>query len=447
MQYPNHLHPYQLKAVNFILSREHCALWLGLGLGKTVITLTALEELINSMSVSKVLVIAPLRVCNSVWAQEIRKWDHTKNLQVSVCTGSARQRTAALMQDADIFVINRENVDWLVNHYKKKWPFDCVVIDEASSFKNSKSKRWRALKKVRPFIEKSVQLTGSPAANGLVDLWSQIYLLDLGERLGRSKTAYLKRFFQSDYMGWHWEPKLGSEKLIYKSISDLTMSLQSQDYIDLPEQMSSVVKVCPSQKVKRQYKALEKDFVLALEDNDITPANAAALSNKLLQFCNGAVYDQDKKFIVVHDLKIDALKEIIEDNPAENILVAYNYKSDLARIKKAVPYAETLKSQETINRWNSGQTKILLVHPASAGHGLNLQAGGSLIVWFGLNWSLELYQQLNGRLYRQGQQRPVRIIHLVTKDMLDEKVLSAIENKARTQVELLSSLKETFYAK
>lgn len=438
------LHAYQLRAAQFVRDTKHCALWIGLGLGKTVITLTALEELVNGMEIGKALVIAPLRVCNSVWRQESEKWSHTRGLKISVCTGSANERRKALMRRADIYVINRENVVWLVKLYAKKWPFDCLVIDESSSFKSSTAKRWRALRKVRPFINRTIELTGTPSPNGLTDLWPQIYLLDLGQRLGRTKTAYLNRFFRSDYMGYKWEPRPGADKQIQDLVSDLVLSLRTEDYIDLPPVMPSVVSVQTDKAVMDQYLALEKNFMLALEDSDIEALSAAALVNKLLQFSNGAVYDETGvSFSVVHDAKIDALKDLIEDNAGEPLLVAYNYKSDLARIRQAIPTAELMdKQQSTIDRWNRGEIPVLLVHPASAGHGLNLQAGGCAVVWFGLNWSLELYEQLNGRLHRQGQHRPVRIIHIVAEGMMDEKVMLAIEGKAKTQNELLIALKE-----
>lgn len=446
LSYDN-LHAYQRKAVDFIISHRHCALWVGLGLGKTITTLTATEKLINSMEVSKVLVVAPLRVANSVWAQEACKWAHTKGLVVSLCTGSAKARGAALAVDADIYIINRENVVWLVKHYtKRSWPFDCLVIDESSSFKNSSTKRWKALKKVRPYIDRTIELTGTPSPNGLLDLWPQIYLLDYGQRLGKTKTAYLHRFFESDYMGYKWEPKPGADEEIHALIDDLVLSLRTEDYLDMPPKIESVIKVYPDEKALKQYKELETDFMLCLEDEEITAMTAATLAGKLLQFSNGALYGEDgKSFTVVHDLKIEALKDIIEDNAGENILVAYNYKSDLARIKKAIPSVEVMdKKQSTIDRWNNGEIPALLVHPASCGMGLNLQAGGSIIVWFGLNWSLEYYEQLNGRLYRQGQEKPVRIVHIVADGMLDERVMLAIKNKAKTQNDLLNALKEVY---
>ena len=442
------LHAYQRRAVEFIRQTPNCALWIGLGLGKTIITLTALEEQLNSMEVEKALVIAPLRVCNSVWKQEAEKWSHTKGLKISICTGSAFERRKALMREADIYVINRENVVWLVKEKLKRWPFDMVVVDEASSFKNSTAKRWKALKKVRPFVHRTIELTGTPSPNGLTDLWPQLYLLDLGQRLGKTKTAYLNRFFQSDFMGYKWEPRPGADKQIHALVSDVVLSLKTEDYIDLPPRIDSVLRVQPPKAVVDQYRELEQNFMLSLEDADIEAMSAAALANKLLQFSNGALYDETGiSFSVVHDLKIEALKDIVEDNSGEPLLVAYNYKSDLARIKKAIPQAEVMdKSQSTIDRWNNGEIPILLVHPASAGHGLNLQAGGCVVVWFGLNWSLELYEQLNGRLHRQGQDKPVRVIHIVADGMLDEKVMLAIEGKASTQNELLNALKEMCHA-
>jgi SNF2 family DNA or RNA helicase len=399
------------------------------------------------MEVSKVLVVAPLRVANSVWEQEAKKWAHTKGLTVSLCTGPAKARGAALAVEADVYLINRENIVWLVKHYtKRSWPFDCLVIDESSSFKNSSTKRWKALKKVRPYISRTIELTGTPSPNGLLDLWPQIYLLDYGQRLGKTKTAYLHRFFDADYMGYKWTPKEGADKEIHSLIEDLVLSLRTEDYLDMPPMIKSVVKVYPDEKAKKQYSDLETYFMLTLKGEDITAMSAAVLAGKLLQFSNGALYGEDgKTFNVVHDLKIEALQDIIDDNQGENILVAYNYKSDLVRIKKAIPSVEVMdKKQSTIDRWNDGEIPVLLVHPASCGMGINLQHGGSILVWFGLNWSLEYYEQLNGRLYRQGQEKPVRIVHIVTDSMLDEKVLSAINSKAKTQNDLLNALKETY---
>ena len=442
------LHQYQRRAVQFILDCPFCALWVDLGLGKTITTLTAVEELINGVEVGKVLIIAPLRVANSVWAQEARSWEHTSRLRVSVCTGDLKARNAALHRDADIYAINRENVVWLVKRYDKKtWPFDCVVIDEASSFKSSQAKRWKALKAIRPYVRRMIQLTGTPASNGLLDLWPQLYLLDLGQRLGRTKTAYRDRFFESDYMGFKWTPKNGADDKIRSLVDDIALSLRAEDYLSVPKRVNVTVRVDLPEDAMTQYKAFEREFVLALGDEgeEVDAVNAAVLAGKLQQVCNGAIYkDEEKNFHVLHDAKIEALREIIEDSPNENLLVAYQFKHDLARLRDAFPQARVLdKGQQVIEDWNNGEIKLLLAHPASAGHGLNLQRGGAVIVWFGLNWSLELYDQFCGRLHRQGQTRPVRIIHLVASGCIDDRVMDAIAAKAKTQTDLLNALKLT----
>lgn len=444
----NDLHPYQRRAVQFIIEHPFCALWVDLGLGKTVTTLTATEELINGVGARNVLVIAPLRVANSVWAQEARAWEHTKNLRVSICTGGAREREAALRRDADIYVINRENLVWLVKRYTKhSWPFDCVVIDEASSFKSSQTKRWKALKAVRPFIRRMIQLTGTPASNGLMDLWPQLYLLDLGQRLGRTKTGYRDRFFESDYMGFKWTPKQDAEPRIHALVDDIALSLRAEDYLNMPDRVDVTVRVTLPEDVIAQYKAFEREFVLTIgsSGDEVDAVNAAVLAGKLQQICNGAIYtDELKNFAVLHNAKIEALRDIIDDNPGENILVAYQFKHDLARLQAAFPHGRVLdKGHAVIDEWNRGGVPLLLAHPASAGHGLNLQRGGAVIVWFGLNWSLELYEQLNGRLHRQGQTRPVRVIHLVASGCIDDRVIDAIRAKARTQNDLLNALRLT----
>jgi SNF2 family DNA or RNA helicase len=441
------LHQYQHRAVQFILDHPHCALWVDLGLGKTITTLTALEELINGVEVGKVLIIAPLRVANSVWAQEVKAWEHTRPLRVSICTGSTKERNAALHREAEIYVINRENVVWLVKKYGKDWPFDCVVIDEASSFKSSDAKRWKALKSIRPYVRRMIQLTGTPASNGLLDLWPQLYLLDLGQRLGRTKTAYRDRFFASDYMGFKWSPRPGAEDKIHALVDDVVLSLRAEDYLSVPDRINLSVRVDLPEEAVKQYKSFEREFVLALgnEGEEVDAVNAAVLAGKLQQICNGAIYkDEEKNFHVIHDAKIEALREIIEDNPSENILVAYQFKHDLARLREAFPQARVLdKGQQVIEDWNNGEIPLLLAHPASAGHGLNLQRGGACIVWFGLNWSLELYDQFCGRLHRQGQTRPVRVIHLLAAGCIDDRVMDAIAAKAKTQTDLLNALKLT----
>lgn len=438
------LHEYQNRFVEFIKDKKRCAGWLDLGLGKTTSTLTAITDLKDGFTVNKVLIIAPLRVANSVWKQEAEKWAHLNHLKITVCTGSERARIAALYSDADVYVINRENITWLVDHYKQKWPFDCVVIDEASSFKNQSSQRFKALKKVLPFTEYMVLLTGTPSPNGLLDLWSQIYLLDFGHALGRTMTAYKQRFFESDFMGYKFTPRTGAPEQIQNAIKPLVLSMSAEDYLQLPDRIDLTETVELPAKAMSQYLDFEKTLLAELEDGkEIEATSAAVLANTLLQFANGAIYtDEHHNYTVIHDAKLDALEELIEREPNENILVAYNYKSDLERIQKRFSDSVMLdKNNQTIKDWNNGKIKLLLAHPASAGHGLNLQAGGSIIVWFGLNWSLELYQQFNGRLHRQGQTKPVRIVHIACKDTIDERLLRVLNSKEAVQNKLLSALK------
>lgn len=438
------LHPYQERAVDFIVEKERCGLFLDLGLGKTVSTLTAVSDLIGSGIASRVLVIAPLRVANSVWAQESALWSHLKHLRVSVCTGSPRARAAALHRSADVFVINRENIVWLAGHCGSKWPFDTVVVDESSSFKNSQSKRFRALRKMLPYIERMVLLTGTPSPNGLIDLWAQMYLIDYGQALGRTLTNYRQRFFDPDFMGYSWSPKDGSEEKIHRLIEDKVIHMSSEDYLDLPDRIDLVHKVSMPEKVKAAYLDFEKTMLAELEDGEeVEAATAAVLANKMLQWANGAIITDEKgNWQETHKAKLDALQEIVEDNSGESILVAYNYRSDLARIRAKFPEARVLdKDQSTIDDWNAGRIKMLVASPASAGHGLNLQRGGSICVWFGLNWSLELYQQFNARLHRQGQTKPVRIVHLVAEGTIDERVVSVLRDKGAVQGRLLDALK------
>lgn len=437
------LHDYQLSGVKNIIDNPFYALWLDLGCGKTLTSITAVADLSDSMQINKVLIIAPLRVAATTWHKEIERWEHTKHLTYSICIGSQKKRLESLMQNADVYIINRENVKWLVEHYKSKWPFDMVIIDEASSFKSTKSQRWKALRKVRPYIDRMLSLTGTPAPNGLMDLYAQIYLLDAGERLGRNMSAFKSRYFESDYMGYKYTIKKGAEQEIYKKLEDITMVLKAEDYLQLPDRIDLSTPVRLPAKLQSQYDELEKEFITEIENTEIAVFNAAALANKLLQFCNGTMYtDEHKNWIELHSLKLDALQDIVDDNQGENILVAYNYKTDLERLKKRFPDAVVLdKEGLAVDRWNKGEIKMLLAHPASAGHGLNLQHGGSLIVWFGLNWSLELVQQFNGRLHRQGQTKPVRIISIVCEGCIDNKVMEAIKNKAKTQDDLLNAIK------
>ena len=439
------LHKYQDRMINFIYNTPKCALWAGLGLGKTITTLTAIVDLIDSMTVSKVLIVAPLRVANSVWHKEAANWQHTKHLKFSIVTGSEKERLAALHKTADVYVINRENVTWIVEHYAKKWPFDMIVIDEASSFKSASSQRFKALRKTIPFTNRLVELTGTPSPNGLLDIWSQMYLIDSGERLGRSMTAYKQRFFEAAYNGYSFKPVKSADKIIHKLIDDIVISLNVEDYLEMPERIDTVIRVALPPARLAEYKQLERDFLIQINDNDIVAYNAATLAGKLLQYANGAMYtDELKNWTEIHSAKLDAIEDIIDENSDENLLIAYNYKTDLIRLQARYPDAVVLdKNPDTIAQWNKGQIKMLLAHPASAGHGLNLQHGGSIIVWFGLNWSLELYQQFNGRLRRQGQTKPVRIVHIVTDGCIDDKVMKAIENKAITQDELLNALKLT----
>ncbi|WP_018694522.1 DEAD/DEAH box helicase [Algicola sagamiensis] len=442
------LHPYQHRSVDFIKHTPFCALWVDMGLGKTVSTLTAIADFIADFEVSRVLIIAPLRVAQHTWPSEIHNWKHTQHLSFEVISGTPQARMEKLYRDTDIHLINRELVPWLVDVFKKEWPYDMVVIDESSSFKSYQAKRFKALKKTLPRLHRMVQLTGTPASNGLMDIWTQIFLLDKGERLGKTISKYRLTYFNQDYMGYNWTLREGAEDAIYEKLQDICLTLSAEDYLDLPKRVDNVIPIPLGQKQKRQYQDLERDFLLLLEEAEIEAVSAAALSGKLLQFCNGALYiDEAGRYEEIHTLKIDALKEIIEDANGP-VLVAYNYKSDLARLKKAFPEAQTLdKSNRTIERWNEGKIDILLAHPASAGHGLNLQQGGSIIVWFGLNWSLELYQQFNGRLHRQGQTKPVIIHHLAVEDSVDMSLLKALAYKNTTQKALLDALKTDMHTR
>jgi SNF2 family DNA or RNA helicase len=389
------------------------------------------------------LIIAPLRVANSVWLQECKKWSHLKHLKIAVATGSERERIKALNSGASIVVINRENIVWLVNYVGRKWPFDFVGVDESSSFKTPKSKRFRALKKVRKLIDRIVLLTGTPAPNGLLDLWSQQYLIDFGLSLGRTYTGYKQRFFSPDYSGFNWTIKDCAADSIRALINDFWLSMSADDYLTLPKRVDSVLWVDMPPSVQARYNKFEKELLSILDSGEIIDGvSAGVLAGKLLQWCNGAVYyDDTGAFEVLHNAKLDALAEIIEDN-SEPMLIGYWFKSDLERLKARFPSARVLdKKQSTIDDWNSGKIKLLLAHPQSAGHGLNLQDGGALCVWFSLCWGLEYYQQFNARLHRQGQQKPVRVMHIATSCGIDEKILSVLRDKDATQKDLLSALK------
>lgn len=438
--------PYQRYAIRRIVDTPAVALLLDMGMGKTVSTLTAIDELMyDRFAVQKVLVIAPLRVALSTWRDECELWEHTRHLRISVAVGDQKHREAALHDDADIYVVNRDVVKWLVGYYRDKWPFDMVVIDESSSFKNPASQRFRALRKVRPLIRRIVLLTGTPAPNGLMDLWSQMYLLDRGERLGRTLTAYRDKYFrpgqQNGYVVYSYDPRPGAAKEIYRKIADVCVSMKSEDYLTLPPLVQNVVRVqLPDAAVKR-YREMERELVLSIGDADITAVSAAALSNKLLQMANGAVYDTKGDVVRIHEAKLDALDEIISCNEGKSVMVIYSYRHDLETLRQRYPKARELKTADDIRTWNAGQIPLLLVHPQSAGHGLNLQHGGHIVVWYGLTWSLEAYQQTNKRLHRPGQTEPVILHHLVARGTIDEDVMRALEGKAAGQEDMLEAVK------
>lgn len=437
------LHDYQLRAIDFIKSAKRCNLWLGLGMGKTASTLTAMADLLAEGRIQRVLIIAPLRVANSVWSSEAKKWAHLSGLTIRVCTGSAANRLAGLRSKADIYVINRENVPWLIEQCNGKWHFSAVVVDEASSFKSAASKRFKALKKTLPLTHYMVLLTGSPAPKGIIDLWSQMFLVDKGVALGRTITGYRGRFFDRDYFGFGFTPKAGADKLVQRLVAPHTISMMAEDYLQMPKRIDMVEWVNHGQSFMDAYYSFEKEMFATLSDGrEIEALTAGVLAGKLLQWSNGATYLPDHSWKRLSDAKLDALEELVEHNADENLLVAYNFKFDLAALQARFPWAVALDSSpETIDRWNRGEIKMLLAHPASAGHGLNLQGGGSVIVWYGLNWNLEYYQQFNGRLYRQGQTKPVRIIHLVAQGCLDERVMQVLKEKDATQQSLIDALK------
>lgn len=438
-------HDYQRYSTAFIIYHPVSAVLLEMRLGKSVISLSAINELmLDYFDVSRTLVIAPLRVANSTWPDEIKKWDHLKHLSYSVVIGSEKERLDALKKPAHIYLINRENVDWLITKSGIPWKFDMVVIDELSSFKSYQAKRFRSLLKVRPKLKRIVGLTGTPSSNGLMDLWAEFRLLDMGERLGRYITYYRQNFFIPDkrnqQMIFSYKPKDGAEKKIYSLISDITISMKSKDFLKMPECVMNEVIVSLSDKEQKLYDSLKQDMVLSLEENEIDAINAAALSNKLLQMSNGAVYNDDKESLHIHDRKLDALEDLIEGANGKPVLVAYWFKHDLEKIKDRFDVRE-IKSAKDISDWNEGKIPVALIHPASAGHGLNLQAGGSTLIWFGLTWSLELYQQTNARLYRQGQDSTVVIHHILTKGTIDEDVMKALKAKEKIQDALIDSVK------
>lgn len=443
MQYSPH--EYQTYATNFILEHPVAAVLLEMGLGKSVITLTAIYELmLNRFEIQKVLVIAPLRVARDTWPAEIEKWEHLAGLTYSVAIGTEAERLAALRRPAHLYLINRENVDWLITKSGIPFDFDMVVIDELSSFKSHAAKRFKSLLKVRPTVKRMVGLTGTPSSNGLMDLWAEFRILDMGQRLGRYITHYRNNFFVPDkrnqQMIFSYKPRAGAEDAIYRLISDITISMKSANFLKMPECIINEVHVALSGKEWSVYQALKEDMVVDLKDEEIDAVNAAVLSGKLLQMANGAVYNEEKDIIHIHDRKLDALEDLIEGANGKPVLVAYWYNHDLQRIKERFSVRE-IKTSQDIKDWNNSDIPVAVIHPASAGHGLNIQFGGSTIIWFGLTWSLELYQQTNARLWRQGQKSTVVIHHIIAKDTIDEDVMKALRKKEKIQSALIDSVK------
>ena len=444
-------HDYQKYATTFIEENPVSAILLDMGLGKSAITLTAINDLLfDSFEIHKVLVVAPLRVARDTWPAELEKWEHLNGLIYSVAVGTEVQRKVALLQKADIYIINRENVEWLVEKSGLPFDYDMLVVDELSSFKSYQAKRFRSLMKVRPSVKRITGLTGTPSSNGLMDLWAEFRLLDMGKRLGRFITHFRSDYFVPDKRNqqivFSYKPKPGAEDAIYRLVSDITISMKSTDYLKMPECVINEVPVRLSEKEMECYQTLKDDLILSLDGQDIDAANAVGLSNKLTQMANGAVYGEDSKVIAIHERKLDALEDLIEAANGKPVLVAYWFKHDLSRIeerlqKRHIPFSK-LDTADSIKRWNNGELPVALVHPASAGHGLNLQSGGSTLIWFGLTWSLELYQQTNARLWRQGQEADTVVIHhLIAKETIDERIMVALKKKDKTQSALIDAVK------
>ena len=437
-------HDYQKYAIEYIKSHPITALFLDMGLGKTVTTLTAIRDLMyDAFEVKRVLVIAPLRVARDTWPDELRKWDHLKELTCSVVVGTVAERRRALQQDADIYIVNRENLAWLYEN--SRLDFDMVVLDELSSFKNHQSKRFRAMKAMRPKVKRIVGLTGTPTGNGLMDLWAEFRILDMGERLGRYISQYRNLYFKPDKRNgmvvYSYKPLPGAEEAIYHQISDITVSMKATDYLEMPELVSVAKEVRLSETEKKRYDELKKSLVLELPGGEVTSANAASLTLKLSQMANGAIYTDDKNVVNIHDRKLETLEDLVESANGKSVLVAYWFKHDKDRIRERME-ARELKEPQDFADWNAGKIPVALIHPASAGHGLNLQQGGSILIWFGLTWSLELYQQTNARLWRQGQaDKTVIIQHIVAKNTIDERILNVLKHKDGTQAALIEAVK------
>ena len=449
------LHGYQQHCVSFVKDHPEALLILEMGLGKTAISLTAILDLMfDRFEVSKVLIIAPLRVAKTVWPSERDSWEHASFLQMSVITGNAKQRVAAIQKPADVYVVNRENVKWLVDFLEKNripWPFDMVVIDELSSFKNHSSQRWKALRKVRPKIKRMVGLTGTPASNGLMDLWAEVFLIDKGQRLGRFIGRYREAYFRAagmnPYTGvvFNYVPLPGAEEAIFSRISDIAVSMKALDYLDMPEfiPVTHTVEMNPGE--RRLYEKMKQDLLVEVDGEEIDAANAAVLTGKLLQMANGAIYNDQREVVPIHNQKLLMLEDLIEQANGQNVLIAYWYKHDHDRImehlKETGHAPRDIKTDTDIGDWNAGKIQVGLISPASAGHGLNIQKGGHILVWFSMIWSLEMYQQTNARLWRQGQKEVVTVHHIVCKDTVDGDVLKALEHKDTTQQNLIAAVK------
>lgn len=444
-------HDYQKYAINYIKEHPLAAVLLDMGLGKTSITLTAISDLLfDSFEVHKVLVIAPLRVARDIWSAELQKWDQLHHLTYSVAVGTEAERRAALEAKADIYVINRENVQWLIERSQLPFDYDMLVVDELSSFKNHQSKRFKALMRVRPKVKRVVGLTGTPASNGLMDLWAEFKVIDMGKRLSRFITYYRQEYFIPDQTNgqivYSYRPKPYAEEAIYRKISDITISMKSTDHLKMPRLITSEYKAYLSSDEQETYDEMKKQFVLSLPDGEISAANAAVLSGKLSQMANGAIYEDNGGMVEIHSRKLDALEDIIESANGKPLLVAYWYRHDLTRImtrlhEKHIPFSR-LDKADSIRRWNNGEIPVALLHPASAGHGLNLQSGGSTVVWFGLTWSLELYQQTIARLWRQGQKAGTVVVqHIITNGTIDERILKALAKKDSSQSALINAVK------
>ena len=441
-------HEYQKRATQFIIDNRYCALFLDMGLGKTVSTLTAIDVLKNDyLEIDKVLVIAPKSVALNTWSGETAKWDHLRKLRISVAMGTAAQRTKAIERDADIYVTNRDNVKWIVDYFKKEpWPFDTVVLDESSSFKNPSSQRFKALRKIRPQLRRVIELTGTPSPNGLMDLWPQIWLLDMGERLGRTLGSYRSEFFtagrRNGAVVYDWIARPGARQRISKRLADISMSMQASDYLDMPDVIDGGLTLALPPDEMRDYQAFQKEQLMQLDNTDIEAVTAAALTNKLLQYTGGALYADQHNWHEVSTAKLEALRDIVESTD-ESVLIYYQYQSEKDRILKMLPDAVTFTGEpELLESWNAGKIRLMLAHPASVAYGLNMQAGGHIIVWYTPTWNLELYMQANARLHRQGQTKPVVIYHLIAAGTIDERVMQALNCKNGSQAALLKHIKE-----